>query len=86
MEKNEAQQDTEKKPARRGFAAMNPDRQREIASKGGKTSHARGTAHEFTPDEAREAGKKGGLTVSANRRHMSEIGRIGGKARHEVSQ
>ena len=75
-----------KKPAHRGFAAMDPAKQKEIASKGGKTSHARGTAHEFTPDEAREAGRKGGLVVSSNRRHMAEIGSLGGKARAEVSQ
>lgn len=44
----------------RGFAAMDDDKQREIASKGGKAAHAKGTAHEFTPEEAREAGRKGG--------------------------
>ena len=44
----------------RGFAAMDPDQQREIASKGGKAAHQRGTAHEFTSEEAREAGRKGG--------------------------
>lgn len=36
----------------RGFAAMDPEKQREIASKGGKTNHARGTAHEFTASPA----------------------------------
>lgn len=45
---------------RRGFASMDPDKQRAIASKGGKAAHAKGTAHEFTPDEARQAGRKGG--------------------------
>jgi uncharacterized protein len=44
----------------RGFGAMDPEKQREIASKGGKASHEQGTGHEFTPEEAREAGKKGG--------------------------
>lgn len=44
----------------RGFASMDPHRQREIASKGGKAAHASGRAHEFSPDEAREAGRKGG--------------------------
>ena len=63
----------------RGFAAMNADKQRQIASKGGKAAHEKGTAHEFTPDEARSAGKKGGEAVSQNRRHMSEIGRKGGE-------
>jgi uncharacterized protein len=44
----------------RGFASMDPAKQREIASKGGKAAHQKGTAHEFTSDEAREAGRKGG--------------------------
>lgn len=44
----------------RGFASMDPAKQREIASKGGKAAHAKGTAHEFTSEEAREAGRKGG--------------------------
>jgi uncharacterized protein len=63
----------------RGFAAMDTGRQREIARKGGKAAHQKGTAHEFTADEARAAGRKGGEAVSANRGHMSHIGRIGGK-------
>lgn len=63
----------------RGFAAMDRSRQIEIARKGGKAAHQKGTAHEFTADEARAAGRKGGETVSANRGHMSQIGRIGGK-------
>jgi len=48
------------KTTKRGFASMSPEKQREIASKGGKAAHAKGTAHEFTPQEAREAGRKGG--------------------------
>ena len=44
----------------RGFAAMDPDKQRRIASEGGKAAHEKGKAHEFTPDEARLAGQKGG--------------------------
>lgn len=44
----------------RGFASMDPAKQREIASKGGKAAHAKGTAHEFSSEEAREAGRKGG--------------------------
>ncbi len=58
---------------------MDRDRQKEIARKGGKAAHQKGTAHEFTADEARAAGRKGGEAVSANRGHMSHIGRIGGK-------
>src|SRR6516165_6264539 len=45
---------------RRGFASMDPEQQRAIASKGGRIAHQRHTAHEFTREEAREAGRKGG--------------------------
>lgn len=45
----------------RGFASMDRDKQREIASKGGRAAHQKGTAHEWTPAEAREAGRKGGI-------------------------
>ena len=45
---------------KRGFASMSTERQREIARKGGRAAHEKGTAHQFTPDEAREAGRKGG--------------------------
>jgi uncharacterized protein len=44
----------------RGFAAMDPARQRAIASEGGKAAHLSGNAHEFSSEEAREAGRKGG--------------------------
>jgi len=46
--------------SRRGFAGMDPKKQKEIASKGGKAAHAAGNAHKWTPEEAREAGRKGG--------------------------
>jgi general stress protein YciG len=52
----------------RGFASMDPERQRQIASEGGKAAHEKGTAHEFTSEEAREAGRKGGQARSANRK------------------
>ncbi len=45
---------------RRGFAAMDPARQREIASEGGRVAHEKGRAHEWTGEEAGEAGRKGG--------------------------
>src|SRR5256885_16825441 len=64
----------------RGFAAMDDEKQREIASKGGKAAHEQGTAHEFDSQEASEAGRKGGESVSQDREHMSEIGRKGGEA------
>lgn len=63
----------------RGFAGIDPQKQREIASKGGRAAHEKGTAHEFTPEEAREAGRKGGEAVSRDREHMAKIGREGGR-------
>ena len=65
----------------RGFASMDRSKQREIASKGGRAAHEKGTAHEFDAGEARAAGRKGGVTVSKNREHMAAIGRRGGEAR-----
>ena len=65
----------------RGFAAMDEKKQREIAGKGGRAAHQKGTAHQFTSEEARVAGRKGGQTVSQDRAHMAEIGRQGGHAR-----
>jgi hypothetical protein len=65
---------------KRGFGSMDEDKQREIASKGGKAAHEKGTAHEFSSEEAREAGRKGGEAVSKDREHMSDIGRKGGKS------
>lgn len=69
--------------SKRGFASMDAEKQREIASKGGKAAHEKGTAHEFTSEEAREAGRKGGEAVSKDREHMAEIGREGGKNSHK---
>jgi general stress protein YciG len=53
--------------SRRGFASMSREKQREIASRGGKAAHERGTAHEFTSEEARAAGRKGGRSRARNR-------------------
>ena len=72
--------------SKRGFASMDEEKQKEIASKGGKAAHEKGTAHEFTAEEAREAGRKGGETVSQNREHMAEIGREGGRQSHKNSE
>lgn len=66
--------------SRRGFAAMDESKQREIASMGGRAAHRSGNAHEFTPEEARAAGRKGGEAVSRNRDYMAEIGARGGEA------
>ena len=56
----------------RGFASMDRAKQREIASKGGKAAHQKGTAHEWTSEEAREAGRKGGM--ASHRRRSEPLG------------
>lgn len=60
---------------------MDPERQREIASRGGVAAHKKGVAHEWTKESAAIAGKKGGTQVSQDRQHMSAIGTLGGRAR-----
>jgi len=52
--------------ARRGFAVMDREKQREIASKGGRAAHLKGTAHRWTEEEAKEAGRKGGAASHRN--------------------
>jgi uncharacterized protein len=72
----------------RGFASMDPERQREIASHGGRAAHERGTAHEFTADEARQAGSKGGrIAHQRGTAHEfdSEEARLAGRKGGEVS-
>ena len=58
----------------RGFASMDRAKQREIASKGGKAAHQKGTAHEWTSEEARDAGRKGGIASHQRRREMQSQG------------
>lgn len=55
----------------RGLAAMSPEKRREIASKGGRTSQSRGTAHQWTPEEASAAGKKGSARYARQRAEVS---------------
>ena len=55
----------------RGFASMDRAKQREIASKGGKAAHQKGTAHEWTSEEAREAGRKGGMASHRRRKEST---------------
>ena len=59
----------------RGFASMDRSKQREIASKGGKAAHQKGTAHEWTSEEAREAGRKGGM--ASHRRKQEQQPEVG---------
>ena len=53
---------------------MDPAKQREIASKGGKAAHQKGTAHEWTSEEARDAGRKGGIASHRRRREQQGSG------------
>jgi general stress protein YciG len=62
---------TERKE-RRGFASMSREKQREIASKGGRAAHQKGTAHEWTSEEARSAGRKGGQISRGGRGRLVE--------------
>jgi len=56
----------------RGFASMDRVKQREIASKGGRAAHEKGTAHEWTSEEARAAGRRGGLAGPRRRAEMGD--------------
>jgi general stress protein YciG len=58
----------------RGFASMDRNKQREIASKGGKAAHQKGTAHEWTSEEAREAGRKGGMASHRRKQQQQNDG------------
>jgi hypothetical protein len=74
---------TRERKERRGFASMSPEKQREIASKGGRAAHEKGTAHEWTADEARSAGRKGGQVSRGGRGRLivpSETDRTSGTA------
>ncbi len=66
----------------RGFASMDPQRQREIASEGGKAAHEKGTAHEFTSEEARRAGSMS----HGNRQAAQASSRSGGAAKTSVGK
>ena len=71
----------DEKKSRRGFGSMTKERQKQIASMGGKAAHAKGTAHRFSHEEAARAGKIGGMRVSQDAEHMKQIGRLGGAAK-----
>ena len=70
---------TENRKERRGFASMSPEKQREIASKGGRAAHEKGTAHEWSADEARSAGRKGGQVSRGGRGRLVD-------SRHPIRQ
>ena len=71
---NEQGQMVERQKSRRGFAAMDPEKQKQIASEGGRAAHRQGVAHEWTADEAREAGRKGGQNSRGSRNRDSRSG------------
>jgi len=58
--------------SRRGFASMSEEKQRQIASQGGKAAHVQGVAHEWSKDEAREAGRKGGKISGEKRKNQRD--------------
>lgn len=70
--------------SKRGFAAMPRERHLAIASKGGRAAQDSGVAYRFTTEEARKAGRKGGAVVSADRAHMSAIGRKGALSKRDA--
>jgi uncharacterized protein len=69
---NDGRDMTGPRKERRGFASMSPEKQREIASKGGRAAHQKGTAHEWTSEEARSAGRKGGQISRGGRGRLME--------------
>ena len=87
---NQADNQATGKTSTRGFASMDPQRQREIASQGGRAAHQKGTAHQFNPEEARIAGSKGGQVAHRkgtahefDTQEAREAGRKGGQASHK---
>ena len=73
----------------RGFASMDRSKQRDIASKGGKAAHQKGTAHEWTSEEAREAGRKGGMASHRRKQEQQQGGSMpegGGAGNDEQMQ
>jgi uncharacterized protein len=85
-----ARQDSQSRgSSNRGFAAMDAERQREIASRGGRAAHAQGTAHEFSSEEARAAGRKGGQAAHERgnaHEFTSEEARVAGRKGGQASQ
>ncbi|SFM85092.1 KGG domain-containing protein [Nitrosomonas communis] len=83
MPSNKGKDEDNKGTSQRGFASMDEDKQREIASKGGKAAHEKGTAHEFISEEAREAGRAAhdkGTAHEFTSEEAREAGRKGGQS------
>jgi hypothetical protein len=70
---------------------MSPEKQREIASKGGRAAHQKGTAHEWTSEEARSAGRKGGQISRGGRGRLvdglePQVGESSSEAESETAE
>ena len=71
---------------RRGFASMSPEKQREIASKGGRAAHQKGTAHEWTSEEARQPAARAARSAAADAAGLSKPTDVGGCRALEIEQ
>jgi hypothetical protein len=69
----------------RGFASMERNKQREIASKVGKAAHQKGTAHEWTSEEARQAGRKGGMASHRRKQEQQQSDPASDESRDDAS-
>ena len=72
-ENNNQSNGSEQKKSIRGFAAMDAEKQKEIARKGGRAAHEQGVAHQWSSEEAREAGRKGGQARGRNQNDESPL-------------
>jgi general stress protein YciG len=81
-----AESTTNRGGQKRGFAAMDAEKRRRIASEGGKAAHQSGKAHKWTSTEAREAGRKGGKATHAARREFLENGELRGEKANEEDE
>ena len=72
-ENNTQTNGSEPKKSIRGFAAMDAEKQKEIARKGGRAAHEQGVAHQWSSEEAREAGRKGGQARGRNQNDESPL-------------
>ncbi|SFJ00554.1 KGG domain-containing protein [Nitrosomonas sp. Nm34] len=86
MPSNKRKDEDNKGTNQRGFASMNEEKQREIASKGGHAAHEKGTAHEFSSEEAREAGRKGGQSGGKGRSEDEDESSSSTRARGGTSE
>jgi general stress protein YciG len=69
--------------ARTGFAAMDPERQRELAKRGGRAVQEKGTGHRWDSERAKAAGHAGGKATMSVPGRASEMGKRGGRAKAE---